>query len=117
MDTCLLYSRSPPTQLPAWFSITAPTQPAALFFDCSGSLFAVVGSNGIGEAFAPSSSLIRVNVNLGTATVVCPFSPEQRRVGAMIDSTRVAHFYGSNPPTMEVMSLSGQASSALCKSS
>jgi hypothetical protein len=84
--------------------------PAALSFDCAGNLLAVTGANGAGESFTQTSSLLRVNTTSGAATTVCTFAATDRvQVGAIINSTVFAHFYGNAPPRMELMVLARQA--------
>jgi hypothetical protein len=52
--------------------------PPALSYDCSGNLLAVTGTNGVGESFAQTSSLLRVNTVTGAGTTVCTFSSTDR---------------------------------------
>jgi hypothetical protein len=87
---------------------------AALSFDCMGTLYAVTGANGVGETFVQPSSLLRINPTSGAAVTVCTFTSTERvQVGAFGTSTTFVHFYGTSPPRMETLSLSGQ--SGVCK--
>lgn len=95
---------------------TLTCNPQSLFFDCTGALLAVTGSNAAGEQFAPVNSLVRLSPTTGTATVVCPFTSNDRvQVGALISSTTVVHFFGTSAPVMETLSLSGQSAGVPCR--
>ena len=86
---------------------------AAFSYDCSGNLFAVTGTNGVGETYTQTSSLLRVNTTSGVASTVCTFGSLDRvQVGAFINSTVFAHFYGNAPPRMELLVLARQSAGA-----
>lgn len=83
---------------------------AALSYNCSGGLFAVTGANGAGETFGYANSLLRVSPATGQASTVCTFASTDRvQVGAFMDATTFAHFFGSSPPKMETLALVGQS--------
>ncbi len=80
---------------------------AALSFDCTGSLYAVTGANAAGEIFQLANSLVRLDSGTSAATGVCTFtSTDLIAVGAFLDGSTFAHFYGTAPPVMEILPVS-----------
>jgi hypothetical protein len=68
---------------------------AALQFACDGTLYGVTTTR----------TLVTVDTTTGAPTTVCTFSSSDAlRIIAFIDRTRIAHFYGSANPVMELLS-------------
>lgn len=69
-----------------WVNVSQPHSPvrhycrgpAALLFDCTGTLYALTANNGRGESYASPRSLVRISLTTGAATPICAFTTTEQ---------------------------------------